>query len=168
MPIIEPENPQGKQMNILRMFLLSVAFTLGSSVAPNVSAQQPGAQKSLYDRLGGLNGITLVVDDFIDRLVANKELNRNPAIDAGRKRSPAPYLKFQVSQMVCGATGGPCKYTGKAMKESHVHLNISEKEWGVMAKEFKRSLDKFKVPAAEQKELFDIVGTTKADIVARK
>ena len=93
---------------------------------------------------------------------------RGDAIDAGRKRSPAPYLKFQVSQMVCGATGGPCKYTGKAMTESHVHLNISEKEWGVMAKEFKKSLDKFKVPAAEQKELFDIVGTTKADIVVRK
>jgi len=155
-------------MSILRIGLLSLALALGTSVAAVVSAQQPGAQTSLYDRLGGLNGITLVVDDFIDRLVANKELNKNPAIDAGRKRSPAPYLKFQVSQMVCGATGGPCNYTGKAMKESHAHLNISEKEWGVMAAEFKKSLDKFRVPAAEQKELFDIVGTTKADIVARK
>ena len=155
-------------MNILRMALLSVAFTLGASFAPVVSAQQPGAQKSLYDRLGGLKGITVVVDDFINRLLVNKQLNRNPAINAGRKSAPAPYLKFQVSQMVCGVTGGPCKYTGKAMKESHAHLNINEKEWGVMAGEFKKSLDKFKVPAAEQKELFDIVGTTKADIVVRK
>ena len=155
-------------MIILRMVLLSVVLALGASFEPVATAQQPGAQQSLYDRLGGLKGITVVVDDFINRLVANQELNKNPAIDAGRKRSPAPYLKFQVSQMVCGATGGPCKYTGKAMKESHVHLNISEKEWDVMAKEFKRSLDKFKVPAAEQKELFDIVGTTKADIVVRK
>jgi len=93
-------------MNILRMALLSAAFMLGASLAPVVSAQQPGAQKSLYDRLGGLKGITLVVDDFINRLVANKQLNKNPAINAGRKSSPAPYLKFQVSQMVCGATGG--------------------------------------------------------------
>ena len=155
-------------MNILRMALLSAVFTLSTSFTPLVWAQQAGAQKSLYDRLGGLKGITVVVDDFINRLVANKELNKNPAINAGRKSSPAPYLKFQVSQMVCGATGGPCKYTGKAMKESHAHLNISEKEWGVMAAEFKKSLDKFKVPAAEQKELFDIVGTTKADIVVRK
>jgi hemoglobin len=141
---------------------------LGASFAPVVPAQQPGAQKSLYDRLGGLKGITLVVDDFINRLLVNKQLNRNPAINAGRKSAPAPYLKFQVSQMVCGVTGGPCKYTGMAMKESHAHLNINEKEWGVMAGEFKKSLDKFKVPAAEQKELFDIVGTTKADIVVRK
>jgi hemoglobin len=54
------------------------------------------------------------------------------------------------------------------LTESHVHLNISEREWAVMTREFKKSLDKFKVPAAEQKELFDIVGTTKADIVVRK
>jgi hypothetical protein len=38
------------------------------------------------------------------------------------------------------------KYTGKAMTEAHVHLNISEKEWGVMAKEFKKSLDKIQGP----------------------
>jgi hemoglobin len=129
-----------------------------------------GAQdtpKPLYDRLGGLKGITLVVDDFIDRLVRNSTLNKNPAINAGRKSSPAPYLKYQVSELVCQVTGGPCKYIGKPMKDSHAHLNISEKEWDVMAKEFKKSLDKFKVPAAEQKELFDIVGSTKADIVTR-
>jgi hemoglobin len=54
------------------------------------------------------------------------------------------------------------------MKPAHVHLNISEKEWGIMVAEFKKSLDRFKVPAAEQKELFEIVGSTKADIVVRK
>jgi len=155
-------------MNILRLILVSTAITLGALFASVVAAQQPAVQKSLYERLGGLKGITVVVDDFINRLVANDELNKNPAISAGRKSSPSPYLKFQVSQMVCGVTGGPCNYTGKAMKEAHAHLGISEKEWGVMAAEFKTSLDKFEVPAAEQKELFDIVGTTKADIVASK
>lgn len=134
-------------------------------VAPAVLAQATPAQPSLYDRLGGLKGITVVVDDFIDRLLVNETLNKNPAVNAGRVSSPAPYLKFQVSQMVCEATGGPCKYTGKGMKESHSHLNITEQEWSTMAAEFQISLDKFKVPAAEQKELFDIVGTTKADIV---
>ena len=155
-------------MKILKIAVVSMALVLGASIGSDAMAQQAGDQKSLYERVGGLNGITVVVDDFINRLVVNKTLNKNPAIDAGRKRSPAPYLKFQVSQLVCEATGGPCKYTGKAMKDSHAHLNISEKEWGVMAGEFKKSLDKFKVPAAEQKELFDIVGKTKADIVVRK
>ena len=154
-------------MKVLKMAIASMAFVVAIAVAPIASAQQTGA-KSLYDRLGGLKGVTVVVDDFINRLVANEQLNKNPAIDAGRKNSPAPYLKFQVSQLICELAGGPCKYTGKAMKESHAHLNISEKEWDVMAKEFQKSLNKFKVPAAEQKELFDMVGKTKADIVVRK
>jgi hemoglobin len=147
-------------------FLLAVATTLMLATA-GLAASVTDAQKPLYERLGGLRGITVVVNDFIDRLVADKTLNKNSAINAGRKNSPAPYLKFQVSQLVCEVTGGPCKYTGKGMKESHAQLNISEKEWGIMAGQFQKSLDKFKVAAAEQKELFDIVGKTKSDIVTR-
>ena len=154
-------------MKVLKMAIASMAFVVAIAVAPIASAQQTGA-KSLYDRLGGLKGVTVVVDDFINRLVANEQLNKNPAIDAGRKNSPAPYLKFQVSQLICELAGGPCKYTGLAMKESHARLNISEQEWDVMAREFQKSLDAFKVPAAEQKELFDMVGKTKADIVVKK
>lgn len=154
-------------MNILKMAIASMALMLATTAVPIASAQQTG-MKPLYERLGGLKGITVVVDDFINRLVANKQLNKNPAINAGRKSSPAPYLKFQVSQLICELSGGPCKYTGAAMKASHAHLNISEKEWDVMAQEFQKSLDKFKVPAAEQKELFEMVGKTQADIVVRK
>ena len=148
---------------------VAVAVLIVASVGvPVMAAEQAAAAPSLYDRVGGLRGITVVIDDFINRLVINKTLNKNPAIKAGRKNSPAPYLKFQVSQLVCEATGGPCKYTGLSMKESPVHLNISEKEWDAMAKEFQKSLDKFKVPAGEQKELFDVVGKTKADIVTKR
>jgi hemoglobin len=159
------------------MFQVRIGHLVGAAciavaAAPSrPEAQSPGAasepSKPLYERLGGLKGITTVVDDFIDRLVVNKTLNRNLEIDAGRKRSPAPYLKYQVSAMLCEVTGGPCKYTGKAMKESHAHMNITEKEWDVMVGEFKKSLAKFKVPAKEQQELFEIVGTTKVDIVAK-
>ncbi len=149
--------------------LIAAACIAAAASAGSAEAQSPSTGKEpsspLYERLGGLKGITMVVDDFIDRLVMNKTLNRNPEIDAGRKRSPAPYLKYHVSAMVCEVTGGPCKYGGKGMKEAHAHMNITEKEWGVMVSEFKKSLAKFKVPAKEQQELFEIVGTTKADIV---
>lgn len=151
---------------LVRLTGVSIAAVLGALVPATVLAQEPAADKPpLYERLGGLKGISVVVDDFINRLVVNKTLNNNPAIDAGRKASPAPYLKVQVAQLVCEVTGGPCKYTGKDLKSSHAHLNISEKEWGVMAGEFKRSLDTCKVPAAEQEELFEIIGKTKGDMV---
>ena len=154
-------------MKTLIKVMAAITFMAGTWFAPVALAEQAAANATLYERLGGLKGITVVVDDFVNRLVVNKTLNKNPAIKAGRISSPDPYLKFQVSQLVCEATGGPCKYTGKEMKESHAHLNITKNEWGGMAGEFQKSLDKFKVPAAEQTELFEIVGKTKPDIVTR-
>jgi len=133
-----------------------------------VLAQDGAAAKepSLYDRLGGLAPISVVASDFIDALVSDAVLNANPAIDAARKRVPAAYLQFQVTALVCQATGGPCQYQGQTMKESHAHLNITEREWDRMVTIFKEILAKHRVPAQETQELLEIVGATKGDIVA--
>ena len=133
------------------------------SVAGVVTAEdQP---KPLYDRLGGVYSIATVVDDFIERLLVNQTLNANPAIEEARARVPKAGLKFHVTALVCEVTGGPCKYTGRAMKESHQQLNISEGQWQAMVADFRKTLDKFKVPAKEQGELITIVDSTKTDIV---
>jgi hemoglobin len=142
-----------------------VALALVLTVSP-ARADETTAAKPLYDRLGGLYNIAAVVDDFIERLYVNETLNANPAIAGARNQARKAGLKVQLATLVCQATGGPCKYTGQNMKDSHARLNISEKDWDAMAAEFKATLDKFKVPEAEQKELFAIVGSTKADIVA--
>lgn len=145
-------------------------LTVVTSAAPLEIAQVPQDAKkpspSLYDRLGGAYPIAAVVDAFIERLLVNQTLNANPAIDKARQQVPKQGLKFHVTTLVCGATGGPCKYVGRAMKASHAHLNITEKEWQAMLADFKATLDAFKVPAREQKELLEIVDSTKADIVA--
>jgi len=127
------------------------------------SAAQPS---SLYDRLGGVYPIAAVVDDFIERLLVNTTLNANPAIRDARAHVPKQGLKFQVTALVCQVTGGPCHYTGRSMKSAHARLNISEQEWRQMLAEFRKTLNKFSVPAAEQTELVAIVNSTKSDIVA--
>lgn len=133
--------------------------------SPSLQAQE--TDKTLYERLGGVYPIAVVVDDFIDRLLVNDVLNANPAIDAARKRVPTPGLKYRVTELVCQVTGGPCTYTGRSMKETHAHLNISEREWQAMLSDLRASLDKFEVPAAEQEELIAIVESTKGQIVTR-
>jgi hemoglobin len=123
---------------------------------------------SLYDRLGGAYPISVVVDTFIDLLFVNDILNANPAINAARQRVPKAGLKYHVTALVCQETGGPCKYTGRGMKEVHAHLNISEKEWQAMMADFRRVLNNYGVPIKEQQELIDIVERTKKDIVVKK
>lgn len=155
----------------LALLLAAVAaVTLAGEQETPGSQAQPvsvaaAAQKSLYDRLGGVYPISVVVDDFIERLLINETLNANPAINHARERVPKQGLKYHVTTLVCQATGGPCTYTGREMKAAHAHLNISEAEWQAMLDAFRITLDKFNVPAAEQGELVAIVNSTKADIV---
>jgi hemoglobin len=146
------------------ILVASLAFLAAIPVA--AQEKSPSASKpSLHDRLGGVYAISAVVDDFIDRVYANDIINANPSIAKARNESRKPGLKVQVANLVCMVTGGPCKYTGKGMKESHAGFNITQKEWDALLVDFRASLAKFKVPAAEQKELIDIVESTKADIV---
>ncbi|QDU31364.1 Group 1 truncated hemoglobin GlbN [Anatilimnocola aggregata] len=120
---------------------------------------------SIYERLGGVYSIAAVVDDFIDRIMVNPALNANAKVDEAHHRVSKAGFKYLVTEMVCWATGGPQKYTGKSMRESHEHLAITEPEWQVFLQDFQDSLDKFQVPQAEQRELFAIVASTKRDIV---
>jgi hemoglobin len=129
------------------------------------AARAQVTQPSLYERLGGAYSIATVVDDFIERLLVNATLNKNPAIKEARVRVPKAGLKFHVTALVCEVTGGPCKYTGRTMKESHQRLNITQAEWDAMVADFKVTLNRFKVPQREQQELITIVGGTKNDIV---
>jgi hemoglobin len=134
-----------------------------AGVASRTAAAQV-KQASLYERLGGVYSIATVVDDFIERLLVNATLNANPAISEARKRVPKAGLKFHLTALVCEVSGGPCKYTGRTMKDSHERLNISHPEDAMVA-DFKTTLDKFKVPLREQQELITIVGSTRNDIV---
>lgn len=155
---------------VVKLWVAVAAVTLMAPGSRTAFGQSSAEQKqaSLYDRLGGLAPISVVVSDFIDALVPDAVLNANPAIDAARKRVPAPYLKFQVTALVCQATGGPCQYQGRTMKEAHAHLNITEREWDRMVAIFKEILARHRVPAKETEELLAIVGSTKPDIVVSK
>lgn len=143
-----------------------VTVVLAASMAAGtVAVHAQSKDKPLYDRLGGIYPIAVVVDDFVDRLAGNAVLNANPAIRDARERVPAPGLKFHVTTLVCQVTGGPCKYTGRDMKSAHAHLNITQREWDAMIADFRATLNKFKVPVREQEELIQIVNSTKKDIV---
>jgi hemoglobin len=123
---------------------------------------------SLYDRLGGVYSIATVVDDFIDRNMVDARLNANPAVNEAHHKVPPAGFKYLVTEMVCGATGGPQKYTGRSMRDSHQNLGITLKEWEAFMDDFRQTLDEFKVPPAEQEEFGKIVNSTYSDIVVGK
>jgi hemoglobin len=147
--------------------LLAVMVGVGSAASSSHAQDAAPAKKPLYDRLGGVYPIAVVVDDFLERVLVNDTVNANPAVSAARDRVPKQGLKFQITALVCQVTGGPYTYHGQSMVDAHKHLGINGKEWDAMVVDFKASLAKYKVPEAEQQELLTIVGSTKGDIVTK-
>src|SRR5207237_7203674 len=119
------------------------------------------AKPTLYDRLGGVYSIAAVVDDFIDRVMHNPVLNANAAVDEAHHRVSAAGFKYFVTEMVCWAAGGPQKYSGRSMGDSHRHLMITEGEWQAFMDDVDQTLNKFDVPKPEAQELIAIVESTK-------
>ena len=115
--------------------------------------------KSLYNRLGGTPAITAVVDDFIGNVAADTRINQRFA------KADIPRLKRMLVDQICQASGGPCTYTGASMKDAHKGMKITDAEFNALVADLVKSLDKFKVGAAEKNDLLGALGAMKPDIV---
>ena len=153
--------------------LALTAFLLTASTS--VAAE---AEKSLYERLGGVFAIAAVVDHFSDALVKNPivgQTSKNPALREWHTKSldRLPGLKFMRTLWVWEATGGPFDYSatkpGKTelgLEEAHRKLKISSAEFDEVAAELGRTLDHLKVPAREKGEVLAAFAAHKGEVTA--
>jgi hemoglobin len=135
------------------------------STGSNEGTAQTEETQSLYERLGGVYAIAVVVDDFIDRIMGDPRLNANPRVDEAHHRVTSQGFKYYVTEQVCWAAGGPQTYSGRSMLDSHRELGISSQEWDAFMDDFHQTLATFSVPERERGELVAIVESTKDDIV---
>ena len=114
---------------------------------------------SLYERLGGLDAITAVVDSFSARCAADDRINRK------FERTDIPRLKQMLVDQVCEATGGPCSYVGRGMREAHEGMVVTAGEFDALVEDLVATLGEFNVPNAEQQELLGLLGPMRNEIV---
>ena len=114
---------------------------------------------TLYERLGGLDAIKAVVEDFRDRVAGDDRINLKFA------RTDLARLTKMLTDQVCEATGGPCQYKGRSMKEAHAGMKVTKGEFNALVEDLVATLKQFKVASAEQDELLAILGPLKSEIV---
>lgn len=115
--------------------------------------------QSLYERLGGQEAIASVVDDFVARCGNDDRISGKFArTDIGR-------LKKMLVDQVCEATGGPCTYSGRDMKETHAGMGVTAGEFNALVEDLVASLDNFSIPKPDQGELLVLLAPMKGDIV---
>ena len=114
---------------------------------------------SLYERLGGIGSITAVVENFRDRVAGDDRINQKFA-----KTDLARLRKMLIDQ-ICEATGGPCTYTGRSMKDAHAGMKVTSGEFDALVQDLVATLNHFKVGKPEQDEVLAVLGPLKSDIV---
>lgn len=158
-----------KKYASLASILTAFTFFLGSFSTSAV------AEESLYQRLGGTYAIASTVDHLVDKIYENQGLNANPILAAihANKASKAGF-KVMLTNWVVQETGGPKIYQpdpfgrGKSMKDSHPHLNISDREFDIIMNECLHTFYSFNVPDKEINELMAGLQKYRKDIVTRK
>jgi hemoglobin len=140
-------------MRILKCFVFTIALTALLSLASAAQAQ------SLFERLGGKDSITAVVDEFAGRVLADTRINAKFA------KSDPVRLKAMLVEQICEATGGPCKYSGRTMPASHAGMGVTAGEFNALVEDLVGALDKFNVPQKEKDELIGALAPMKAQIV---
>jgi len=141
--------------------LVLLAVNLGACAS--VGSEAPSAP-SLYKRLGGREGIAIVVGDFTTNMAGDSRVNAR-----FKEMKPPEVEKFKsnLSDQICDAAGGPCSYLGKDMKTAHAGMKITEAEWSATVENLVKALDKNNVSAPAKQDLLGILGPMKKDIVGQ-
>jgi hemoglobin len=91
--------------------------------------------RSLYDRLGGIDAINALTESWVARVGADDRANKKFA------RTDIARLKKEVVDQLCEATGGPCTYTGRSMRETHTGMKTTAGEFEVVMQHLGATLD---------------------------
>ena len=134
-----------------------VAFFFFAASSVTLSAET----KSLYDKIGGTEGITTVVEVFLANVGADDRINSRFA------NTDLDNLKMLLIEQVCEATGGPCTYSGKTMLDAHRGMDITEEEFGALAEQMSKAMLSSGVGQEEHDTIMGVLGGMHDDIVGQ-
>ena len=116
-------------------------------------------ERSLYERLGGVDSITAVARAFEDRAAKDDRINQKFA------RTDLERLHKEFVDQLCQDTGGPYTYTGLDMRRAHTNMGVTSGEFDAFMEDLVATLNDFNVGQAEQDELLNDLRPMRADIV---
>ena len=139
---------------------------LAPEADPSTAPEVQDAQATLYERLGGVYGISGAVDILVDRLFENVNVNANDMVHQhhGNPANAAGY-KFLVAAWSIEAAGGPKCYIGHDMTVAHEHLKIDQAGFDAVWTEIDATLNLLGVPEQERTEFMDIIEGFRSEVV---
>lgn len=115
--------------------------------------------KTLYERLGGTDGITRIANDVVDHHLSNKTIATRFA------GGDIPALKKAAAEFFISGTGGPNIYKGKDMLAAHKGMNIAATEFMAVLDDALSALAKNNIGQREQEEVLFVLYSMRSQIV---
>ncbi|MGD8526775.1 MAG: group 1 truncated hemoglobin [Thioalkalispiraceae bacterium] len=116
--------------------------------------------ESLYERLGGSEGITRIANDVIDNHIANQVIGTRFA------DSDVAALKNAAATFFISGTGGPDVYKGKDLLAAHKGMNISQAEFMAVLDDILSALEKNNIGQREQEEVLFTLYSMREQVVS--
>ncbi|OFA03105.1 group I truncated hemoglobin [Duganella phyllosphaerae] len=133
-----------------RVATVMTGLLLASSL---VVAQTPYTDDTVYQGLGGKQGIKKIVETFIPLVLADPRIKDNFA-DFDMEQ-----LNVRLQEQICEFAGGPCKYTGKYrdktmdgvgtvrdMTTVHQDLKITNAMFNALTEDLQIAMERHNVP----------------------
>ncbi|SDD34374.1 group I truncated hemoglobin [Aquimonas voraii] len=147
----------------LRGALLAAALVLaGPAVAEpmNPAPAHPELRPVLAE-FGGVEGLTVLMDDFMQRLLADDRTREFFEF------SDQARVKRQLVEQFCVILGGDCVYSGRSMAESHEGLDIRRGEFNALVEILQDAMQAKGVPFAAQNKLLAKLAPMHREVVTR-
>lgn len=126
-----------------------------------VTACQQSTQTSLYQRLGGQPGVEKIVDGVLYGIEHDQSIVHHFA------DTDIPRFRRLLIEQFCELSGGPCKYSGVSMQESHTGFQITQAHFDALVNHLITAMQQHNVPVEAQNELLAILAPMYKDVVYR-
>ncbi len=121
-------------------------------------------QTSLYERVGGKDAVEAVVNVFYEKVLTDDRIKHFfDDVDMDKQRGKQKIF-------IAYALGGPVNYTGKDMREAHAHLverGLNDSHFDAVAENLQGTLEELEVSVENVREIMQIVGGTREDVLGR-
>lgn len=121
---------------------------------------------NLFERLGGREGISTLVDEVVENHMNNPAVNARFLPYKEEPERLALIKKHTIDFFVAGS-GGPANYTGRDMPETHKGMNISQSEYMEVVDDIFSALDKRNTDDETKKDVLYILWSLKSMIISQ-
>jgi len=158
-----------KTSNLLLIALMLILFSCNKEVKKEeviTIKEEPKeiVEKTIYEKLGGAEGISVIVDDIVEEHIKNDHIKH---YFIPLKENPEYFNQFKqhVKDFLASGTGGKEEYKGRDMSSTHKGLNLSEADFLHAIDDILLVLDTHKIDRNSRNEILATLYSMKWSVI---